>query len=144
MNPEVKQAETEKTLVQVNVEQAGAITKVSATEEPASQWERIREQVLQILSELPEYVGGFFSDYQKPIITLVLLLSGVVSVKVFLAVLDAINDIPLLAPTFELVGLGYTTWFVYRYLLRATSRKELSEELQAFKEQVVGQKSPKS
>ncbi|MBW4497216.1 MAG: CAAD domain-containing protein [Oscillatoria princeps RMCB-10] len=144
MNPELKQAETEKTLVKVNVEQAGAITKVSPTEEPASQWQRIREQVLQILSELPEYVGGFFSNYQKPIITLVLLLSGVVSVKVFLAVLDAINDVPLLAPTFELVGLGYTTWFVYRYLLRANTRKELSEELQAFKEQVVGQNSPKS
>ncbi len=144
MNPELKQAETEKTLVQVNVEQAGAITKVSATEEPASQWQRIREQVLQILSELPEYVGGFFSDYQKPIITLVLLLSGVVSVKVFLAVLDAINDVPLLAPTFELIGLGYTVWFVYRYLLRANTRKELSQELQAFKEQVVGQNSPKA
>jgi glutamyl-tRNA synthetase len=144
MNPEVKQAEAEKTLVQVNVEQAGAITTVSATEEPASQWERIREQVLQILSELPEYVGGFFSDYQKPIITLVLLLSGVISVKVFLAVLDAINDIPLLEPTFELVGLGYTAWFVYRYLLRANTRKELSEELQAFKEQIIGQNSPKS
>jgi glutamyl-tRNA synthetase len=143
MNPELKQAETEKTKVQVNVEQAGAITKVSATEEPPQAWERIRDQVLQILSELPDYVGGFFSDYQKPIITLVLLLSGVVSVKVFLAVLDAINDIPLLAPSFELIGLGYTAWFVYRYLLRANTRKELSEELQAFKEQVIGQNSPK-
>jgi hypothetical protein len=67
-----------------------------------------------------------------------LLLSGIVTVKVTLAVLDAINDIPLLAPTFELVGIGYTAWFVYRYLLKVETRQELTEEFKALKGQVVG------
>ncbi|XP_019460230.1 PREDICTED: protein CURVATURE THYLAKOID 1A, chloroplastic-like isoform X2 [Lupinus angustifolius] len=32
-------------------------------------------------------------------------------------VLGAINSVPLLPKLLELVGLGYTGWFVYRYLL---------------------------
>jgi hypothetical protein len=55
-----------------------------------------------------------------------------------LAVLDAINDIPLLAPVFELVGIGYTAWFVYRYLLKVETRKELATEFESLKGQVVG------
>jgi hypothetical protein len=58
-----------------------------------------------------------------------------------LAVLDAINDIPLLSPVFELVGIGYTAWFVYRYLLKVETRKELGEEFKSLKGQVVGKDS---
>jgi threonine/homoserine/homoserine lactone efflux protein len=62
----------------------------------------------------------------------------VVTVKVTLALLDALDDIPLIAPTLELIGLAYTTWFVYRYLLSAASRQELSQDFQNLKEQVFG------
>jgi hypothetical protein len=93
------------------------------------------------LSKLPDYVGGFFSSYQQPLITLTLILSGIITVKVTLAVLDAINDIPLLSPVFELVGIGYTGWFVYRYLLKVETRKELGEEFKSLKGQVVGKDS---
>jgi hypothetical protein len=47
----------------------------------------------------------------------------------------------LVAPLFELIGLGYTAWFVYRYLLSAASRQELSQEIQALKNQVFGTES---
>jgi len=56
-------------------------------------------------------------------------------------VLDSINDIPLLAPVFELVGIGYTAWFVYRYLLKVETRKELAQEFNSLKGEVVGQDS---
>jgi len=90
------------------------------------------------LSKLPDYVGDFFSSYQKPLLTVGLLLAGGITVKVTLAVLDAINDVPLLAPIFELVGIGYTAWFVNRYLLKVETRKELANEFQALRGQVVG------
>ncbi|KAI8000218.1 hypothetical protein LOK49_LG09G02076 [Camellia lanceoleosa] len=32
-------------------------------------------------------------------------------------IVDSINSVPLLPKIMELVGLGYTGWFVYRYLL---------------------------
>jgi hypothetical protein len=38
----------------------------------------------------------------------------------------------------ELVGLGYTTWFVYRYVLFKESRKELVEQVDALVARVSG------
>ena len=131
--------EEEKFKEVVNPEKPGAITLSSPPKSSTDQpWQEWVEPVTDFLSKLPDYVGGFFNDYQKPLITVGLLLSGIVTVKVTLAVLDAINDIPLLAPTFELVGIGYTAWFVYRYLLKVETRQELTEEFKALKGQVVG------
>jgi hypothetical protein len=137
-SPETVTAE-EQIKVDVNVEQPGAITKLPppnpSTDQALQEWV---QPVVEFLSKLPDYVGGFFSSYQRPLITLALILSGVITVKVTLAVLDAINDIPLLAPVFELVGIGYTAWFVYRYLLKVETRKELATEFESLKGQVVG------
>lgn len=132
--------------VNVNLEEPGPITSVSGSgtsqtsTESEDQFAQIKEQVLSILSELPAYASNFFGEYQKPIITVTLILATLVTVKVTLAVIDALNDIPLLAPTFELIGMGYTAWFIYRYLLRASNRQELLTELDAFKEQIFGKK----
>ena len=134
--------EAEKLKVDVNVDQPGAITPLPPPKPSTDQpWQEWVQPVAEFLSKLPDYVGGFFSSYQQPLITLAVILSGVITVKVTLAVLDALNDIPLLAPVFELVGIGYTTWFVYRYLLKVETRKELSQEFQALKGQVVGKNS---
>jgi hypothetical protein len=96
------------------------------------------EQVSQFLATLPEYLGNFFNEYKQPLVSIGLILGAIVSVKVLLAVLDALNDIPLVAPTFELIGIGYSAWFVYRYLLKASTREELTSEITTLKSQVVG------
>ena len=49
-------------------------------------------------------------------------------------VVGAINSIPILPKVMELVGLGYSTWFVYRYVLYKDSRKELVERAKGFEE----------
>ncbi|THU59069.1 hypothetical protein C4D60_Mb03t21100 [Musa balbisiana] len=38
----------------------------------------------------------------------------------------------------ELVGLGYTGWFVYRYLLYKDSRKELATDIEDLKKKIAG------
>jgi glutamyl-tRNA synthetase len=132
--------------VNVSVEEPGPIASVSESGSSQTstgsedQFEQLKEQVLSILSELPVYLSNFFGEYQKPIITVTLILATLVTVKVTLAVIDALNDIPLLAPTFELIGMGYTAWFVYRYLLRASNRQELVAELDSFKEQIFAER----
>lgn len=131
--------------VDVNVDQPGAITKLPPPAPSESQaWQEWVQPVTEFLSKLPDYVGGFFYNYQQPLITIGLILSGIVTVKVTLAILDAINDVPLLAPVFELVGIGYTAWFVYRYLLKAETRQELVGEFKSLKGQVVGKDSVES
>ncbi|KAI3987928.1 hypothetical protein MKX01_021042 [Papaver californicum] len=53
-------------------------------------------------------------------------------------VVGAINSIPLLPKMMELVGLGYTGWFVYRYLLFKSSRKELATDIEEWKKKISG------
>jgi hypothetical protein len=103
-----------------------------------TQWQQYGEQVATFLQGLPSYVSRFFADNKGPLGTIGLIVLAFVSVKLVLALLDAIDDIPLIAPTLELIGLGYTGWFVYRYLLTAETRKELSEEVNTIKNQVLG------
>jgi hypothetical protein len=119
-------------------EEGGSIASVSSSNQT---FEEIRDRVVAILSELPDYVSSFFGEYQKPIVTVGLVVAALVTVRVTLAVVDAINDIPLLSPFLELVGIGYSAWFVYRYLLRASNRQELLNELNSLKDQVVGKSS---
>ena len=116
-------------------------TKVVITEEPPSQAEQIKEQIISILSELPAYIGAFYQQYKSPLTVVGLILASIISLKVLLGIVDELNDIPLLAPTFELIGIGYTVWFVYRYLLRSSNRQQLGQEIEALKEQVFGKKS---
>lgn len=115
---------------------APLVTRQSATQD--EQWREVGSQISRFLAQLPEYIGRFFSEYKQPIITVGLIFAAIITVKVVLAVIDALNDIPLLSPTFELIGIGYSVWFVNRYLLQSSRRQELAQELQRLKKQVVG------
>jgi CAAD domains of cyanobacterial aminoacyl-tRNA synthetase len=136
--PEYKETKSpEATMTDIN-NQTGTITKIQPTVETQDQLRQYGEQISQFLATLPEYVGNFFNDYKQPLVSIGLILGAIVSVKILLAVLDALNDIPLVAPSFELIGIGYSAWFVYRYLLKASTRQELNSEITTLKSQVVG------
>ncbi|MBD2676703.1 MULTISPECIES: CAAD domain-containing protein [Nostoc] len=108
---------------------------------PASEpeWQRISRQVFEFFGQLPQYLSSFFKDYSQALITLSLIFAALVTAKVALAVLDAINDIPLLSPFFELVGISYATWFTFRYLIKASNRQELAQQIQLLKNEFVGE-----
>jgi CAAD domains of cyanobacterial aminoacyl-tRNA synthetase len=133
---ETKSAET--TMSEIN-NQTGTITKLQPPVQSQEQWLKYGEQVSGFLATLPEYLGSFFNRYKQPLVTIGLIVGAIVAVKVLLAILDALNDIPLVAPTFELIGIGYSAWFVYRYLLKASTRQELTSEISTLKTQVLGQ-----
>ncbi|XP_058206076.1 protein CURVATURE THYLAKOID 1A, chloroplastic-like isoform X1 [Rhododendron vialii] len=90
-------------------------------------------------------VGEGFSDLKEKWDALedkyMLILYGggpIVALWLSSIVVDAINSVPLLPRITELVGLGYTGWFVYRYLLFKSSRKELAAEIEALKKKIAG------
>jgi hypothetical protein len=130
---------TDKTMGKIARANQSSLEKIK--EQPWQEW---IDLVFDFLAKIPEQVGAFFSGYRQPLVTLLLIISGIVTVYITLAVLDAIDDIPLLAPVLELVGLGYTAWFIYRYLWKAENRQELIKEFEAFKSQVVGRNSQDS
>ncbi|MFK8186000.1 MAG: CAAD domain-containing protein [Phormidesmis sp.] len=112
-----------------------------ATDETIEQVKRVAAQVVDNLGELPKYFGEFFQEYRRPLLALSLIFGAFISVKLTLAILDAINDVPVLAPLFELIGLLYSGWFIYRYLLKASNRSELASEMNALKDQILGRTS---
>ncbi|MFM1842550.1 MAG: hypothetical protein RLZZ490_1286 [Cyanobacteriota bacterium] len=101
-------------------------------------WQEWLQPVWDVLGKVPELTGQFFDDNKQPLISLGIIVLGIVSVKILIAVLDAINDIPLLAPMLQLIGMGYTAWFIWRYLWKASNRQELVSELGALKDQIFG------
>ncbi|XP_028769400.1 protein CURVATURE THYLAKOID 1D, chloroplastic-like [Neltuma alba] len=54
------------------------------------------------------------------------------------AVVGAIDSIPLIPKLLEVVGLAYTLWFTYRYLLFKKNRDELAMKIEELKAQVLG------
>ncbi len=93
----------------------------------------------------PVDAGEIFSDLKEKWDALenkstVLLYGGGAVVAVWLSsiVVSAINSVPLLPKIMELVGLGYTGWFVYRYLLFKSSRKELAADVETLKKKIAG------
>lgn len=106
-----------------------------------AQWQTYGEKIGTFLQNLPSYIARFFAENKEPLGVIGLILATLITVKLTLALLDAINSIPLIAPTLEIIGLAYSAWFTYRYLLRASNRQELYRDYQSLKEQVLGTKS---
>jgi hypothetical protein len=145
MEPEVKQEinPPEYTAEPVSVEvtptqDSGILIKSSPANQSSEQWRQIGEKISEFLADLPDYLSDFFGEYKRPIVTVGLIIAAFIAVKLLLAILGAINDVPLLAPLFELVGIGYAAWFVYRYLWKAENRRELATDFNSLKAQVLG------
>ncbi|MBH8577830.1 valine--tRNA ligase [Nostocaceae cyanobacterium CENA369] len=66
---------------------------------------------------------------QKGLKFLGLTIVAIVFLKVALAIGDAINDVPLLGNFFEVVGFGYSSWFIAQNLVSSQARQRLWAKL---------------
>ncbi|GMH17288.1 hypothetical protein Nepgr_019129 [Nepenthes gracilis] len=109
-------------------------TRFSSLKSKASSTEETSLDAGELLSDLKEKWDAVENK------STVLLYGGGAIVAVWLSstVVGAINSVPLLPKIMELVGLGYTGWFVYRYLLFKSGRKELAEDIESLKKKVAG------
>ncbi len=120
------------------------LAKVPSAKTTANELETIEGKTSQFLAEIPQDFNKFYRAYKTPLVVLTLFLASFVTFRVVLAMLAAVNTFPLLCPVFELIGIGYTSWFVFRYLLKAPTRKELAAEIESFKKQIVGSNTSES
>ncbi|MBD2436500.1 CAAD domain-containing protein [Nostoc sp. FACHB-110] len=114
------------------------LPKLLPASQPENQWQQISDKVSQFLEQFPDYFNRFLAAYTLPLISLGIVLAAVVTLKVVIALLDAINDLPLLEPTFEVIGIVYSSWFAFRYLIKASTRQELTAEIDSIKAQILG------
>lgn len=105
---------------------------------PNTKLQQIGTQTSEFLANLPDSILRFFITYNQQILTVALIFAAIIALKILVAVLDAINDIPLVYPTFELIGIAYTTWFVFRYLIKASTRQELVAQIQSITNDIAG------
>jgi hypothetical protein len=90
------------------------------------------KQVTQLWDE-------YFGEGKKSNLTIAIIVITTIPLLIAAsALLDFLNKLPLLPSVFELVGFGYSGWFVYRYLLLANTRKELTEAIATWKNKVFG------
>lgn len=54
------------------------------------------------------------------------------------AVVSSIDSIPLFPKVMEVVGLAYTVWFSYRYLIFKENRDELLTKIEDIKNHIIG------
>jgi len=54
------------------------------------------------------------------------------------SVVDAIDRIPIVSDLIELVGIGVSAWFIYRFLIFGPDREELVSKIKAFVNKVYG------
>lgn len=112
----------------------------NATPDPTSaeDWQRFQQNATVFLRNFSRYATNFFSENKSLLTALGWIVLTLLSLKILLTLVDAINDVPLLPGLLELIGIGYTTWFIYRYMLSASSRQELAQRISQIKEEVLG------
>lgn len=82
--------------------------------------------------------GNLAPKYQKPLLTTTIILSSLVTLYVVLSLVDAVDDIPLIGSLLEEIGVGYSIWFTFRYLVLAKTRSELSAQIKMWLQEISG------
>ena len=91
------------------------------------------------LKEIKQIWETYFGEGKKANLTLLITIVATIPVLIATSVLlEFLNKLPLLPSVFELVGFGYSAWFIYRYLLLANTRKELVDTIKGWKSKVFG------
>ncbi|MGB7416907.1 MAG: CAAD domain-containing protein [Thermosynechococcaceae cyanobacterium] len=126
---------------QSNVEIIVPETALSVHRAKASDVQDFGETLSQFIERLPEQVSAFYGAYRRPINVVGVLLLSVLTVAIASGILRVLNALPLVAPSLELVGIGYIGWFTWRYLLYAENRQELAAKYRSTKQNVLGHDS---
>jgi hypothetical protein len=117
-----------------------AVTPSPKVESDATNSDQLNnDQVIDLWKQVTKLWDEYFGEGKKANLTLVLTILATIPVLVATStLLEFLNKLPLLPSVFELVGFGYSAWFVYRYLLLANTRKELTDVISGWKNKVLG------
>jgi CAAD domains of cyanobacterial aminoacyl-tRNA synthetase len=92
-----------------------------------------------LLNKIKQLWEEYFGEDKKANLTLAIIIIATIPLLIVTSTLVGfLNKLPLLPSLFELVGFGYSIWFVYRYLLLANTRKELIDGVTAWKNKIFG------
>lgn len=99
------------------------------------------KQIVTIFAELPDQFNYFFQKYGQGFTVGVSLIGVVIAFKILTTILGALHSLPLVSPTFQLIGLFYSLWFIYRNIILSDQREVLLEEIGDFTKQFKREKT---
>ncbi|MEO1299401.1 MAG: class I tRNA ligase family protein, partial [Cyanobacteria bacterium J06636_16] len=114
------------------------VTLDTVTTEVADFWDTMRP----LLEEPLTYLQRFFSDMRRPLTTVGILLLVFIASKVLSALTGTLESIPLIAPLFRLVGIGYSVWFVSQNLLYVEKRRQTWQQIKQWRRETLGDAQP--
>jgi len=97
--------------------EAGSLAKITNTDVSDTQGSEVGRKISEFLQQLPKNVVEFTHEYKLQVISFAFLVGMAIVLRFVLAVIDGIKQIPLAATFFEVIGIGYTTWFISRTFL---------------------------
>ena len=110
--------------------------------QPAIETAQIKQQLTALANDPIGRISAVLEPYKPFLIVLGYLLLAIIGVKLVFSLLGAIlgvvTSLPMIAPLMQLIGVGYTGWFIYRYLLTAHSRQELFQKVSQVKQDLLG------
>ncbi len=94
--------------------------------------------VIQFIADLPYFLSTFTAQNQRILLAVAIAGVGFVSLKVLASLLNTLDNIPLIAPGFQLMGFGVITWLVLTRLLRSEPRQQSLQQVQGLWKQAIG------
>jgi CAAD domains of cyanobacterial aminoacyl-tRNA synthetase len=118
------------------------VVETTSPSEASAAWQQSQKQIQAFFNDPTSYLAGFWQTYKPILLVFGWIFLTLVVINLTLTLLSAIfgvvTGIPILSPLLELVGIGYTIWFISRYLLSASSRQELTQKIDDFKTEISG------
>lgn len=141
MNTAIVPVNTHAAPESVTAYDAPATESEETIESTAEVWRSIQATMTAVFANATVYIGEFFKNNRRSLTTLGWIVLAFLAARFLFAVVDAIDDIPLVTPLLELIGFVYVVRFVWRYLLRQNDRQEFMQTLDRVKAEVFGNQS---
>ena len=100
----------------------------------------VEDEKKNLLEQIQAQINRFPEQFNQPFLTWIgLAVLGWFVANLLVAFILTLETFPLLPSFLKLVGVGYTGWFIYRYLLTQDKRKTFRKMLNDKKEELMGQ-----
>ncbi|MBD2448433.1 CAAD domain-containing protein [Nostoc sp. FACHB-152] len=103
-----------KNIVTIQDSEPGSLAKLTNTEISNNQGADFGRNISDVLQQLPQNIVEFTYEYKLPVVSFAFIVLMNIGLRLVLAVLYGVRQIPFAPTFFELIGIGYTTWFVSR------------------------------
>jgi len=104
----------------------------SAYKEAEVEAEDVGNELSEKAQEYVEIVKQKWEETEEKPAVVAISIASFIAIWAASGVVDAVDKLPLVGGLLEVIGLGVSGWFAYRYLFNAADREELKDNIDNF------------